>query len=304
MTRRRAAPGAPEGGLVVDKAPGLTSHDIVALARRALGQPRIGHTGTLDPMASGVLPLLLGRATRLAQFLAADDKAYTAVVRVGQATSTYDAEGETAGPSVDWPTDRAAVESALERFRGAFMQTPPAVSAKRVGGRRAYDLVRANQPVTLQPVQVRVKRLALVGIEGNDLCLEVECSAGFYVRSLAHDLGAALGVGAHLLALRRTRSGACTLARAVTVERLVGESAAVAADSVVPMTELLAHVPLLEVTAEGRERLAHGRELASRHVALGRRPTAGYVRLTGVAGDLLGVAEVRAGALHPVVVLM
>ena len=133
MTRRPARAGAPEGGLVVDKAAGLTSHDVVALARRALGQPRIGHTGTLDPLATGVLPLLLGRATRLARFLAADRKTYEATVRFGQATSTYDAEGEPAGPAAHTLPRRETVEEALQRFRGRYEQKPPAVSAKKVG---------------------------------------------------------------------------------------------------------------------------------------------------------------------------
>ena len=144
MKRRKAAPGAPEGGLVMDKAAGITSHDVVAIARRILGQPRIGHTGTLDPLATGVLPLLLGRATRLAQYLAADEKAYEAVVRFGQATSTYDAEGAPVGPSVETRVDRAALEAALEQLRGTRLQMPPAVSAKRVGGHRAYDLARRD----------------------------------------------------------------------------------------------------------------------------------------------------------------
>jgi tRNA pseudouridine55 synthase len=303
MSRRRAAPDAPEGGLVIDKPPGITSHDVVALARRILGQPRIGHTGTLDPMASGVLPLLLGRATRLAQFLAADTKRYEAVVRVGHATTTADAEGEPTGPSVAWLGDQAQVELALDAFRGRFRQTPPAVSAKRVGGRRSYDLARAQQPLPLAPVDVHVERLVLTRIDGADLHLDVTCSAGFYVRALADDLGRALGPGAHLAALRRTRSGAFTLEDAVGVERLAREPAA-ARSAVRPMTALATHLPLLTVTGEGRERLIHGREVTVRHLEPGPLPGAGRVRLAAPDGTLAAVAEVRAGALHPVLVLL
>ena len=217
MSRRQAAPGAPEGGLIVDKTPGLTSHDIVAIARRSLRQPRVGHAGTLDPMATGVLVLLLGRATRLAQFLGSGPRSGTKpLCAFGQATSTCDAEGTPIGPRSDTRVERGALEAALTRYRGPQLQTPPAVSAKNVGGHRAYDLVRAEKPVALAPVPVELHEAEIVEFDGHRATLHVTCSAGYYVRALARDLGEALGVGAHLHALRRTRSGLFGLERAVT----------------------------------------------------------------------------------------
>lgn len=303
MSRRQANPGAPDGGLVVDKPSGLTSHDVVAMTRRAFGQPRVGHTGTLDPLATGVLLLLLGRATRLAQFLAADLKEYEAVVRFGQATATYDAEGEPQGPFTAAPVDDASLVVSLARFRGAFAQVPPSVSAKRVGGRRAYDLARAQTPVALEPVDVEVHRLDLVACDGREARLVVECSAGFYVRSLAHDLGRSLGVGAHLTALRRLRSGVFTLEGAVSVEDLATRPATLM-DRLRPMADLLGHVPAAVVTAEGRDRLGHGRELWPIHLDSAPPHSADRVRLLDPDGRLLAIADQRAGALRPVVVLV
>lgn len=303
MKRRKAAPGAPEGGLVMDKAAGITSHDVVAIARRILGQPRIGHTGTLDPLATGVLPLLLGRATRLAQYLAADEKAYEAVVRFGQATSTYDAEGAPVGPSVDTPVDRAALEGALDQLRGTRLQMPPAVSAKRVGGHRAYDLARRDTVPVLTPVDVRLHRVSVTRFDGQTAGLDVECSAGFYVRSLAHDLGQILGNGAHLTALRRTRSGQFTLARAMSVQTL-SQSPETAADHVWPMARLLPHLPAVVLGRLGQDYLTHGRQIGPGDTAGGVLPASGTACLLSESGDLLGLAECRGGALQPVVVLL
>jgi tRNA pseudouridine55 synthase len=303
MTRRPARAGAPEGGLVVDKAAGLTSHDVVALARRALGQPRIGHTGTLDPMATGVLPLLLGRATRLARFLAADRKTYEATVRFGQATSTYDAEGEPAGPAAHTLPRRETVEQTLQRFRGRFEQKPPAVSAKKVGGRRAYALARAAQPVDLAPVPVEVTRLELEAFDGTDARLHIDCSAGCYVRALAHDLGAALGVGAHLTALRRTRSGRFTLDDGVTIERIVATPDAVGVRAI-GMADLLSDLPVRSLSLAETANVAKGRPVEGTPVSGVGGPTGHFVRLLDPAGRLAAVAETRGDSLHPLVVLL
>ena len=301
MSRRRA-PGPLDGGLVVDKPAGPTSHDVVAVVRRALAQPRIGHTGTLDPLATGVLPLLLGRATRLAQFLSARDKTYLATVQFGQATTTDDAAGEPVGPATDVRLDPAALETALEAFRGRQLQVPPAVSAKKVGGARAYALARRNLPVTLAPVEVEVMSLALVSCDGSRAGLRVTASAGFYVRSLARDLGARLGVGAHLAALRRERSGAFTLAEAVPLDQVV-EQPEEAAARVIPLAGLLPEAPAVQLGPEAAARVAPGQALAvsSAGTAAGE---GGRVRLLDAAGRLLAVAEQRAGFLHPVVVLV
>lgn len=303
MSRRRAVAGAPEGGLVVDKPAGPTSHDVVAVARRTLGQPRIGHTGTLDPLATGVLPLLLGRATRLAQFLASSDKTYLATIQFGQATSTYDAAGEPVGPARAVSLDPAEVDAALAFFRGRQMQAPPAVSAKRVGGQRAYDLARRDQQVVLTPVEVEVTELTLVDCGPATAEVRVTCSAGFYVRSLAHDLGIRLGAGAHLTALRRERSGRSTLADSVGLDRLAAGLEAVARQ-IRPMADLLPDWPVLALSADQVGRVGHGQAVAAAEAPAGSAPPAGRLRLIGPSGDLVALAEVRAGFLHPVLVLV
>lgn len=303
MSRRRAAPGAPEGGLVVDKPAGPTSHDVVAAVRRALGQPRIGHTGTLDPLATGVLPLLLGRATRLAQFLAASDKTYLATVRFGQATSTCDAAGEPVGPAVPVTLDPDALEAALAPFRGRFAQQPPDVSAKKIGGHRAYDLARQARPVSPAPVEVEVTDLTLVHCAGDCAELHVTASAGFYVRALAHDLGAALGVGAHLTALRRERSGAFTLADAAPLELVIRDPGE-AARRVIPLAALLPDLPAVALDAAMVARVAHGLGVGPEPGVPTASGGRGLVRLMDGAGRLVALAEPRAGLLHPVLVLV
>ena len=303
MSRPKAVAGAPEGALVVDKPAGPTSHDVVAVARRALGQPRIGHTGTLDPLATGVLPLLLGRATRLAQFLASSDKTYLATIQFGQATSSYDAAGEPIGAWQPVALDPAAVEAALARFRGRQLQMPPAVSAKKVGGHRAYDLARRDQPVDLAAVEVEVTELTLVGCEGARADVRVTCSAGFYVRSLAHDLGVTMGVGAHLAALRRERSGRFTLADSVGLDRLAA-SPRRSRGLVRPMADLLPDWPALALSEDEVARVGHGQTLAVADRPGGEAQVRGRLRLIDGVGRLVALAEERAGFLHPVLVLV
>ncbi len=303
MTRRAANPDGPDGGLVVDKPAGITSHDIVAMARRALTQSRIGHTGTLDPLATGVLPLLVGRATRLAQFLGADRKTYEATVRFGFATSTYDAQGTPVGAISAAPIDPAQVEAALITFRGDIRQAPPAVSAKHVGGKRAYELARADVAVALEPVDVTVHDLELLGYRGSEARVRVTASAGFYVRSLAHDLGQILGCGAHLTSLRRTRSGSFSLDGAVSAEMLATSPEVVRAH-LRPMAALLPDLPIATVAPDGLDRLKHGRELAPAHLAGPVPAGPPHCRLVDSSGNLMAVGENRGGFLHPVVVLM
>src|SRR5262245_45210446 len=195
-----------DGLLVVDKPEGLTSHDVVAIARRVLGEKRIGHTGTLDPLATGVLALACGRATRLVRFLTASDKDYEATVLFGVTTDTLDVTGEETSRSGASPS-RDTLAAALRAFEGEQLQVPPAYSAKKVGGRRAYDFARQDEPVELAAVPVRLSRLELLDFGNNRCRLTLTCSAGFYVRSLVRDLGERCGTGATLEALRRTRSG-------------------------------------------------------------------------------------------------
>jgi tRNA pseudouridine55 synthase len=199
--------------------------------------------------------------------------------------------------------ERGALDAAITRYRGPQMQTPPAVSAKKVGGHRAYDLVRAERPVALAPAPVELHEAEIVEFDGHRATLHVTCSAGYYVRALARDLGEALGVGAHLHALRRTRSGLFGLEGAVTVDALARGPADALAPAVLSPADLLAHLPAVVATDEGCERLGHGRPLEPVHL-IGRFPGRGDARIVDQSGRLVAVAKVGSGALHPVVVLM
>ena len=308
-----------DGLLVVDKPSGPTSHDVVARVRRALGERRIGHTGTLDPMASGVLQLVVGRATRLARFLSATEKSYVALVRLGRETDSYDADGQPVGdPYVGPMPDASAIERAAAGFRGTFLQQPPTFSAKKIEGVRSHRLARKQrsqagadgaQPERSrgpQPVSVAVSDLQVLRIDGADVELALTCSAGFYVRALAHELGQRLGTGAHLAALRRTRAGNLRLEDAIGLEAIVG-SAGAAANAIVPMGRMLTTLPAAALSDEGVRRARHGRTLGQQDFCAPLPPAApGFLRLLDSAGDLVGVAEPigGAGALHPVVILM
>ena len=311
-----------DGLLVIDKPAGPTSHDVVACLRRLLGEPRIGHTGTLDPAASGVLPLVLGRATRLARFLSASDKSYEAVIRVGVATDTYDGEGAPVGTAHDGTRpSREAIEAALGAFRGSFLQQPPAYSAKKVAGRRSYKMARARarggseDAIALpEPVRVFVHRLDLLDLDADTVTLRVDCSAGFYVRALAHDLGQRLGSGAHLAALRRTRSGDFTLADALSFEA-AERDADLARAAVVPLAQMLPRWSSVVLTDKGAHRVAHGRDVGPDDVMAGALPggqavlpaaAQQVVRLLDQHGELIGIAELgkSPGLLHPSIVLV
>jgi tRNA pseudouridine55 synthase len=302
-----------DGVLVIDKPAGLTSHDVVAIVRRLLRERRVGHTGTLDPMATGVLPLVIGRATRLARFLTASRKRYSATIVLGVETDTFDAEGTPVGglrlttPGAPLPAE-AAVRDAVTRFRGGCAQVPPAFSAKKVNGVAAHRLARRGSPVdTLAPVEVTVYELAVREFDGQRVGVTMEVSAGFYVRSLAHDIGRALGCGAHLGALCRTASGEFDLESALALEGLDARSAEEAAR---PMESLLAWMPAVRLTEAGVIRASHGNSLQPGDATEDERPAdgnTGLARLLTPAGRLLAIAEVAAGAppwpLHPSVVL-
>jgi tRNA pseudouridine55 synthase len=305
-----------DGVIVIDKPEGLTSHDVVASARRLLGEKRIGHTGTLDPLATGVLPLACGRATRLVRFLSAAEKEYDATVLFGVTTDTLDVTGEETSRSGRVPS-RDALVAALRLFEGEQMQVPPTYSAKKVGGRRAYELARRDQPVALDPVPVRVSRMELVEF-GNDRCrISLTCSAGFYVRALVRDLGDRCGTGACLEALRRTRSGDFTLEEAVDLDTLGPVRDRTNPESripnpaletvLIPMERLLPRFPAVTVTAEGLTRVSHGQHVRPADLAgdaaLG---PAEWVRLLDASGALvgLGTPQAHSGFLHPEVVLI
>jgi tRNA pseudouridine55 synthase len=279
---------------------------VVTLARRALGVSRIGHTGTLDPMASGVLPLVVGRATRLAQYLTAGLKDYEATVAFGRTTDSYDAVGNVLTTSADRPT-RAQLDAALAAFQGSFEQTPPAFSAKNIDGARAYTLARRPGMATVlpQPVTVTVERLAVLSFNGESARLSMRVGAGFYVRSLAHDLGAALGMGAVLETLRRTRSGDFDLRQAVPLADLLQSSRESLAERVMPFDQLLPDVPAVVLRAGVPERVKNGLEVGPDDVPGGMSGITGLVRLLGPDGRLVGLAKPgkTPGFLHAAVVL-
>ncbi len=283
-----------DGLLIVDKPSGPTSHDVVARVRRVLRERRIGHTGTLDPMATGVLPLVIGRATRLAQFLTASDKDYEASVAFGRTTNTYDAMGTVVTTSTGRPSG-GQIEAALATFRGTFEQTPPAFSAKNIDGARSYEIARkAKDGVVVLPkaVTVTVRQLALLAFDGETAQLHMRVTAGFYVRSLAHDLGATLGMGGVLTALRRTRSGEFGLAGAVPLADVVQLSRETLAGRLLPFSGLLPELPA--VTLRGPEnlvRIRNGVEIAPGDLVSALSPLPELVRVIGADGTLVGLAK-------------
>jgi tRNA pseudouridine55 synthase len=322
-----------DGVLIIDKPSGPTSHDVVAVARRAIARSaaserpgstdpsevaaaarrpamKVGHTGTLDPLASGVLPLVLGRATRLAQFLSSTDKEYEAEIRLGRSTTTYDR----AGATVERTSARrvadvtaAEIDAVVAAFRGTHMQQPPSFSAKKIDGERAYDLARRNAPVLLHPSQVVAHALDIIEWRGERLRVRLVCSAGYYVRSLAQGIGDRLGTGAHLAALVRTRSGDFSIGSAVSLATLDRDPAGAAA-KVIRLSQLLPSLPALTLTEKGAVLAARGGFISTAHLDGSQDvPAAGKVRLLHPDGHLVAIAEQRpagpVGFLHPGVVL-
>jgi tRNA pseudouridine55 synthase len=264
----------PSSGLViVDKPAGLTSHDVVARIRRLAGTRRVGHAGTLDPMATGVLVIGVEQATRLLGHLMLTAKEYQATIRLGQSTSTDDAEGEPSGGAPAAGVTREALHAAVAALTGEIMQVPPGVSAIKVNGQRAYKLTRAGAPPELKPRPVTVYAFAVTAIrpDGDFLDLEatVRCSSGTYIRALARDLGAALGTGGHLSALRRTAVGGYDIAQARTLDQLAERL------TVTPMAAAAAAAfSRVDLTDEQAKRLAHGAQLPVREITLPEEPAA------------------------------
>jgi tRNA pseudouridine55 synthase len=278
--------------VVVDKPAGHTSHDVIARLRRILGTRKVGHAGTLDPMATGVLVCGVERGTKLLGHLALDTKAYTATLRLGAATTTDDAEGESLGGADPSGVPDDAVAVAMAALTGAIQQVPSAVSAIKVDGRRAYARVRAGEQVVLPARPVTVSAFTLLARRGPDLDVAVECSSGTYVRALARDLGAALGVGGHLTALRRTRVGPFTLGHARTLDELTAAPAlSLTLDAAVAVA-----FPRRDVDPAMATDLTHGRPLP----AAGLR---GTYAVFAPDGHALGLVTERDGLARPVVVL-
>jgi tRNA pseudouridine55 synthase len=288
------------GLLVVDKPGGMTSHDVVGRLRKIIGERSVGHLGTLDPMATGVLPLLLGKYTRLAQYFSSAEKSYTGAIRFGFSTDTYDAEGEAAGEDVQPALTLEQVRAAASRFHGEMDQMPPAFSAKKIGGKPAYKLAREGKPVELKTAKVRIVSFEITALEGAEASIAMSISAGGYVRSIAHELGQDLGCGAHLSRLRRTQAGVFTLSEAHTLEELEaldGDAEALEEMCVHPRS-LLPEMP--SVTGDP---MALGRLRNGGQANLPELSGASLVKVFAGQRELVGIAKRVAGTLfQPVVV--
>lgn len=274
------------GFLNIDKPEGMTSHDVVQAIRKRFATSKVGHLGTLDPMATGVLPVSVGKATRIAQFIPSSPKEYEGEIRFGFATNTYDREGI---PTTDERPLEGGVKEAMQSLTGSLDQIPPPFSAKKVGGVPSHKLARRNQAVELAPVRVEIEQFETVSLSPPLMKFRVVCSPGTYVRSLAHDLGQRLGCGAHLTALRRTRSGDFRIEDAVKLDSL-------SSADVIPMDHLLSFMPRIEVSETGETKVLHGNQIPG-------AADAQFVRIFNKKGQFLAVASVEKGWVRPRVVL-
>ena len=281
------------GVLVVDKPTGMTSHDVVQVVRRGTGIRRAGHTGTLDPRASGVLVILLGPAVRLSEFVSASDKRYQATIRVGSSTDTYDSEGTITDQISDIDVSEEQFNEILQQFTGEIEQVPPPYSAVKVKGRKAYEMARRGEEVELKPRIINVYSLEVLEWDPPESVIDVYCSSGTYVRSLANDIGKALGTGAYLVGLRRTKSGRFTLRDAVPLRVL--REAFEAGDwykNLIPAAEALADWPMVELDADQMEFVRHGHRIPA------ESGQTGWARGVSEQGDLVALMEVDEDTLE------
>jgi tRNA pseudouridine55 synthase len=287
------------GLLIIDKPAGMTSHDVVSIVRRATGERSVGHLGTLDPMATGVLPLLLGKYTRLAQFFAESDKHYTGTIRFGFATDTFDAEGEPQSAPMPLALTLDQLRSLATRFQGTIDQVPPVYSAKKIGGVPAHKLARAGKAVPVKPARITIHNFTLDSLDGETASFTMHVSAGGYVRSVAHELGQLAECGAHLASLRRTQAGVFTLAHSLTVNDLKG----------LAPTEIEARLPhprgmLPELPSVIVDELTAGRIRNGMQVNVQELSSAPLIKVFSGPRELLCIARRIAGTLvQPVVVL-
>jgi tRNA pseudouridine55 synthase len=289
------------GVMVVDKPPGWTSHDVVARLRNVLGERSIGHLGTLDPMATGVLPMMIGKMTRLCQFYGDSEKSYEGTIRFGFATDTYDADGEPTGPAQEVKLTLEEVAGAARAFVGLSWQTPPPFSAKKIKGVPAYKLARRQQPVSIEPIEVQVHEFEISGLEGDGCAFRCRVSSGTYVRSIAHEMGQKLGSGAHLASLRRTAVAEFRLEQAHTLEKIAQAAACgQVIDLFVHPRQILPAIP--SVTAD---QATIGNIRFGRSVNLAEFSGARWVKVFAGQSDLICMARRVAGCLfHPKVVLV
>ncbi len=305
------------GVLIIDKPAGLTSHDVVNRVRRLLGQKSVGHLGTLDPMATGILPLVTGNFTRLAQFYTSSEKSYEGNIRFGFSTDTYDAEGEPTSPPQTVTFSAEQVEPVAARFRGLIEQTPPPFSAKKIHGVPAYKLARKHKEVELKPVQVDIKEFEILSVESDRVSFRARVASGTYMRSIAHDMGLALGCGAHLESLRRTAAAEFTIADAHTLDAVARALLPASAKGTPENSErtdrgiealeglfvhprkLLPHLPAVTADEMTSARIRNGRTVNLPELSRARQ-----VRVFGGQRDLIAIATRVAGTLfHPGIVL-
>lgn len=280
------------GIMVVDKPVGPTSHQIVSIVRRGTGIRKVGHAGTLDPRATGVLVLCLGRATRLSEYLSTSEKRYLAVIRFGASTRTYDSEGDIVHETGSAPK-RKDIEEALSEFRGEISQVPPPYSAIKVQGKRAYRLAREGKPPELDARKVIIHELKLVRYKQPDLSLEIECSAGTYIRSIAHDLGEMLSTGAHLAELKRLKAGPFTLDDAVPLPKLeVGFMVDKWERYVIPAADALPEFPVVNVSQKNLDLIRHGHRIPA------EPSSSGMARGISSEGELVAILEAVEDGTH------
>jgi len=288
------------GLLIVDKPSGMTSHDVVARVRRATGESSIGHLGTLDPMATGVLPLMLGKYTRLAQFFGSLEKTYTGTIRFGFATDTYDAEGQTVGECVTVSLTLEEVRKAAEPFQGEIEQMPPPFSAKKTGGKRAYQLARAGEMPKLKAARITIKALEITALTDGAAAFSMTVSAGGYVRSVAHEMGLALGCGAHLASLRRVAAGPFAIEEAISLSDIEAASVDALEERMPHPRTLLPELPSVTADAFSIGRLRNGGA-----VNLPEFTSSPTVKIFEGQRNLIAVGRRVAGTLfQPVVVLV
>ena len=288
------------GVLVIDKPAGLTSHDVVNRVRRILHQRAVGHLGTLDPLATGVLPLVTGNLTRLAQFYAASEKTYQGVIRFGFATDTYDAEGEPAGPAQIVKVSLEQLRELAAPFCGLIEQMPPPFSAKKIHGVPAYKLARTHKDVPLKPIRIEIKEFEILGVEGDRASFRARVASGTYMRSVAHDLGQQLGCGAHLESLRRTSLGEFDLTEAHSLEEVdAAAKIAQVEEMFIHPRKLLPQLPSVTANEEMASRIRSGRT-----VNLPELSRAKQVKVFCGQRELIAIATRIAGTLfHPKIVL-
>ena len=287
------------GLLIIDKPAGMTSHDVVSIVRRATGERSVGHLGTLDPMATGVLPLLLGKYTRLAQFFSDSDKHYGGTIRFGFATDTFDAEGEPQSVPEPLALTLDGLRSLSERFHGTIDQVPPVYSAKKIGGVPAHKLARAGKEVPVKAARITIHNFTLESLEGDTASFTMHVSAGGYVRSVAHELGQLAGCGAHLASLRRTQAGPFTLAHSLTVDDLKALSSAEIETRLPHPRGMLPDLPSVIVDELTAGRIRNGMQVNVQELS-----SAPLIKVFSGPRDLLCIARRIAGTLiQPVVVL-